>query len=45
MRLSVSRQEIPGIHQPLAAELESTVQLPLLPLANTVMRIATVWQA
>src|SRR6266404_6923221 len=44
MRLSVSRQEMPASTSTLAAELESTVQLPLLPLANTVMRIATVWQ-
>jgi hypothetical protein len=39
--LSVSRQEIPASTRMLAQELESTVEFPLLPLARTVMRIAT----
>ena len=41
MRLSVSRQEMPASTRMLAQELESTVEFPLLPLARTVMRIAT----
>src|ERR1700744_2676830 len=44
MRLKVSRQDIPASTRMLAWELESTVQLPLLPLAKTVMRIATAVQ-
>src|SRR6185312_3053839 len=41
MRFSVSRQEMPASTRMLAVELESTVEFPLLPLARTVMRIAT----
>jgi hypothetical protein len=41
MRLSVSLQEMPASTRMLAQELESTVEFPLLPLARTVMRMAT----
>jgi hypothetical protein len=41
MRLSVSLQEIPASTRMLAQELESTVEFPLLPLASTVILIAT----
>ena len=44
MRLSVSRQEMPASTKMLAHELESTVEFPLLPLAKTVMRMATKMQ-
>src|SRR5215470_9116832 len=41
MRLKVSRQERPASTRMLVLELESTVQLPRLPLARTVMRNGT----
>src|SRR5947207_15024284 len=40
MRLRVSRQEMPASTRMLPQELETTVQLPRLPLAKTVMRTA-----
>jgi hypothetical protein len=41
MRFKVSRQEIPASTRMLEFALEITAEFPLLPLARTVMRIAT----